>query len=109
MYLTRFQKKFQDAAINYWLSQGAPAEKLILGMATYGRSFTLANPKNNGVGAASRGPGAAGPFTREPSNLGYNEICTFVQSKGWTVTFDEERRVPYATKGNQWVGYDNIQ
>lgn len=98
-----------DAAIKYWLAQGAPAEKLILGVPFYGRAFTLQNAQQHGIGAPTTGPGAAGPYTREPGMLGYNEICAGVQSGEWSVVFDEEQRTPYAYKGNQWVGYDDVK
>lgn len=94
-----------DASIKYWLQQGAPAEKLVLGVPFYGRAFTLQNKDQHGVGAPTTGPGVAGPFTREKGMLGYNEIC----SGDWTVVFDEEQRTPYAYNGNQWVGFDNIK
>ena len=63
-----------DACVKYWLSAGAPANKLILGIPTYGKSFTLANQANHGVGATSVGAGQPGPFTREGGSLGYNEV-----------------------------------
>jgi chitinase len=65
---------FQDFAINYWIQKGAPANKLNVGMATYGRTFTLQNTSNTAVGAAITGPGIAGPYTREAGTLGYNEV-----------------------------------
>ena len=40
-----------DFAVQYWIAKGAPREKLNLGMATYGRSFRLTNPANNGLGS----------------------------------------------------------
>ncbi|CAK9808295.1 CHIT1 [Anthophora plagiata] len=98
-----------NSAVRYWLSQGAPADKLILGIPAYGRSFTLANAGNNGLGAPAKGPGNAGPYTREAGNLGYNEICSDIRQGGWTVVRDSQQRVPYAFKGNQWVGYDDAQ
>lgn len=77
-------------------------------MPFYGRSFTLANKNQNGLGAATIGPGTAGPYTREGGMLGYNEICEFFKQGGWTILLNEEQRVPYAYKGDQWVGYDDV-
>ncbi|XP_076659481.1 chitinase-3-like protein 1 [Halictus rubicundus] len=98
-----------DAAVRYWLSKGAPADKLVVGIPSYGRSFTLANPGNNDVGAPTTGAGAAGPYTRQPGMLGYNEICESMRQGGWTVRRQNEQRVPYAVKGNLWVGYDDVE
>ncbi|KAF8787213.1 Chitotriosidase-1 like protein [Argiope bruennichi] len=95
-----------DYAIKYWIKNGAPKEKIILGMGTYGRSYTLANAANNGLGAPATGPGTKGPFTAQDGMLGYNEIC---RDKGWTEVFVQHVDAPYAYKGNQWVGYDNAK
>ena len=40
-------------AVNMWLDGGFPANKLALGLATYGRAFTLSDPSQNGFGAPS--------------------------------------------------------
>ncbi|KAL2743966.1 chitinase-3-like protein 1 isoform X1 [Vespula maculifrons] len=98
-----------DASVKYWLAQGAPPEKLILGVPFYGRSFTLRNVQQHAIGSPTTGAGTAGPYTREPGMLGYNEICTQLHNGKWTVVYDNEQRVPYAYNGNQWVGYDNVQ
>ncbi|KAG8041477.1 hypothetical protein G9C98_002770, partial [Cotesia typhae] len=98
-----------EAAVKYWLSKGAPKEKLILGVPTYGRAFTLSDPSDNGIGAASSGPGTAGPYTWEAGMLGYNEICKALKEGGWNVYFDRERKAPWAHKENQWVGFDNVE
>ena len=50
-----------DAAVNYWINNGAPKSKLILGLASYGRSFTLASTTQNGLGAPANGAGNALP------------------------------------------------
>lgn len=63
-----------EASINYWISQGAPREKLVLGTPLYGRTFTLSNPAYYLIGSAASGPGQAGPYTRENGFLGYNEV-----------------------------------
>lgn len=94
--------------MNYWIELGAPREKLIMGMPLYGQSFTLADPKNNGLNAKAPGPGVAGEFTRAAGFLAYYEICDRIQNHGWTVVEDSQGRMgPYAYKGNQWVSFDD--
>lgn len=95
-------------SINYWISHGAPREKLILGMGTYGRGFTLDNPSVNGLYAPASQAIEAGPCTREPGTWGYNEICErqLAQPGQWTVKEDPYYRSPYAYNGRLWIGYD---
>eukprot|EP00002_Diphylleia_rotans_P009338 TRINITY_DN1945_c0_g1_i1.p1 TRINITY_DN1945_c0_g1~~TRINITY_DN1945_c0_g1_i1.p1 ORF type:complete len:407 (+),score=93.65 TRINITY_DN1945_c0_g1_i1:47-1267(+) len=95
-----------DNAVNIWLAGGAPANKLILGLGTYGRSWTLANPSNNGMNAPAVGAGNAGTYTREGGFLSYYEIVTML-GNGATRAYDNTRKVPYAYLGNQWVCYDD--
>lgn len=96
-----------DYAVSYLLGRlGAPADKLVMGIPTYGRSFTLASSKT-GVGAPISGPGIPGQFTKEAGILAYYEVCDFLQ--GATVHRLLGQQVPYATKGNQWVGYDDLE
>ncbi|XP_065259490.1 chitinase-3-like protein 1 [Emys orbicularis] len=95
-----------DYAVRYWRSKGAPAEKLIMGIPTYGRSFALSSSKT-GISAPISGPGSPGPFTQEAGLLAYYEICTF--TPGATTERIVEQEVPYSYKGNQWVGYDDEQ
>ena len=98
-----------EGTVDYWLKSGCPANKLVLGLGTYGKSFTLSNPSQNGVNAASQGGGQAGPYTKQAGFLGYNEICEKLKNKELTEVFDNTLQVPYAFKGNQWVGYDNVK
>nr|XP_003933503.1 acidic mammalian chitinase isoform X3 [Saimiri boliviensis boliviensis] len=97
-----------DYVMSYWKDNGAPAEKLIVGFPTYGRTFTLSNPSNTGIGAPTSGAGPAGPYTRESGFLAYYEICTFLKN-GATQEWDAPQEVPYAYQGNEWVGYDNVK
>ncbi|XP_055000672.1 chitinase-3-like protein 1 [Sorex araneus] len=92
-----------DYSVSYMLRRGAPAPKLLMGIPTFGRTFTLSSADTD-VGAPASGPGEPGRFTKEPGMLAYYEICDFLQ--GATVR-RLDQQVPYATKGNQWVGYDD--
>ncbi len=49
-----------DYVIDYWISNGAPREKLMLGMATYGRTFRLEKASKTKAGNTAVGPGTAG-------------------------------------------------
>ncbi|XP_064162209.1 acidic mammalian chitinase-like [Anguilla rostrata] len=93
-----------DFAMRYWRGQGAPAEKLHMGFTTFGRSFTLSS-SDQGPGAPARGSASAGPYVQEMGLWSYYEICSFIQ--GTTVQWIEEQQVPYAVKGDEWVGFDN--
>ncbi|XP_044206711.1 acidic mammalian chitinase-like [Thunnus albacares] len=95
-----------DFAMKYWRDQGAPLDKLMMGFATYGRTFRTSTAAI-GVGAPASGPASAGPYTREAGFWSYYEICTFLE--GGRVHWINEQMVPYATKGNEWVGFDNRQ
>ena len=94
-------------AANYWLELGCPRDKLLIGLITYGRSFTLTDPEVDGPRAPSRGPGTAGKFTREAGFLAYYEICEMIQGGG-EVTRMEDQGVPYLVYKDQWVGYEDV-
>lgn len=95
-------------AANYWHQKGAPRNKLIIGLGTYGRSFTLVDASNHGVGAPASGAGAPGTYTREKGFLSYYEICE-MRKNGGTTYRDPVAKVPYYVNPNTklWVGYDD--
>ncbi|XP_055090053.1 chitotriosidase-1 isoform X2 [Symphalangus syndactylus] len=95
-----------DAAVQLWLQKGTPASKLILGMPTYGRSFTLASSSDTRVGAPATGSGTPGPFTKEGGMLAYYEVCSW---KGVTKQRIKDQEVPYIFRDNQWVGFDDVE
>ncbi|KAK2178238.1 hypothetical protein NP493_552g01047 [Ridgeia piscesae] len=95
-------------AANYWIKEGCPRRKLVIGMSTYGRSFRLANQANHGVGAPKRGRPGRGTYTRVSGFLAYYEICEdLIKGNEQNVKWHKELKAPYAYKGDMWVSYDN--
>ncbi|ALC44312.1 Cht9 [Drosophila busckii] len=92
-----------EKAVRLWLKQGAPANKLLLGMPFYGHSYQLKDNAKNRPNDGSSGPGSPGIYTGSSGFLGYNEICL----NKWKTLFDTQSSSPFAFQENQWVGFDN--
>nr|AHZ21076.1 chitinase [Eriocheir sinensis] len=100
----------QDFAINYWIDGGMPADKIAQGVPLYGRCWTLTSADDTGYYATATQPGIAGPYTRSPGFLGYNEICEAITTRGWTVVNDPAMHEPYVysiTDNRIWCSYDD--
>lgn len=57
----------------YWKNKGASAEKVLMGITTYGRTFTLRS-RFNRLGSRISGPGEAGTYTGNPGYLSNYEV-----------------------------------
>ncbi|XP_076043180.1 chitinase 7 [Oratosquilla oratoria] len=105
---TPYQMKLTvDFSIREWIKQGAPPQKILVGMPTYGRSFTLADPDSFDIGAEVTAGGDAGRYTLEEGFMSYYEVCEFLFQENTTLVWDNEQLVPFAYRGNQWVGFDD--
>ena len=91
--------------VGAWLEGGMPPHQIALGIATYGRSFTLASANNARLGAPSDGPGLAGRYTETQGFLSYYEVCmtSWSSKENWQLS---GVGAPFASKANQWVGYE---
>ncbi|XP_054640300.1 chitinase-3-like protein 1 [Dunckerocampus dactyliophorus] len=93
-----------NAIMQYLMAQGAPAGKLLLGFPVHARSFTLSTTAA-GLNAPVSGAAPPGPYTQQIGFWAYYETCSFLI--GASVWWDDIEKVPFAVKGNQWVGFDN--
>ncbi|XP_042144784.1 chitinase-3-like protein 1 [Ixodes scapularis] len=98
-----------ETGLQFWIDKGANVSKMVLGLPLYGRTFTLDDPKNSGYLALATQPGQAGNHTKFAGYLGYNEICVLRRPGGWKETRDPDVGAPVIVKGDQWIGYDDVE
>lgn len=98
-----------EFSVEYYLKNGVPPSKLVLGVGFYGRTFLLRDPTNPAVAAPSKTTAFAGPYTREDGFLGYNEICEkqVSESGAWRIVWQKAHQAPYMFRDNMWVSYDD--
>lgn len=88
-----------------WVTLGVPKSKIIVGLATYGRGWTLAGSETK-VGAAATAASNANTYTKLAGMIAYYEACDLL-SKGAQRFFDDAQASPYLVMGNQWYSYDD--
>nr|XP_027225076.1 chitotriosidase-1-like [Penaeus vannamei] len=101
-----------DYGVRYWISKGVDKTKLVLGLSTYGTTWTLNSLGDTGYYAYATQAGKPGPYTATLGILGYNEICELQHgSDQWTVVRDPAMHEPYAysTTDKTWCGYEDSQ
>ena len=60
--------------MRFYLKLGAERRKLVVGIPTYGRSYTLIDENFSGVQAAAESPGLKGKYTKEDGYLSFYEV-----------------------------------
>ncbi|XP_052181710.1 cysteine-rich receptor-like protein kinase 19 isoform X7 [Diospyros lotus] len=93
-----------DYGIKQWIAKGFPASKIVLFLPYYGYAWKLTNPKNNAIGAAASGPGAA-----SGGYIAYSYIRTSVKSYGVISEYNATYVVNYFTQGSLWVCFDDVE
>uniref|UniRef100_A0A182P4K7 GH18 domain-containing protein n=1 Tax=Anopheles epiroticus TaxID=199890 RepID=A0A182P4K7_9DIPT len=89
--------------VETWIDFGCPPKKMILGIGLFGQAYTLANPAVYNVDAPTVGPGAEGQYYYE----GYYPYYEVTTTSGWSIFYDPIGQMPFAVRGNQWMGYED--
>jgi chitinase len=92
-----------DAAVKQYLAAGVPADKIVLGVAFYGRGFAGVTPVNNGVNQ---------PYRRFEGEHTYAELAgKFVGQQGFIRYWDGNAQAPYLwnSASRTFITYDDPQ
>lgn len=96
-----------NCTITKWIAYGAAANKIILGVAKYADTFTLAAGGNGGIQSPTTGPGTAGPYSNRLGFLTDYEDCNYKFTKrGYTHCQNDS--IPFGSyDDNQWASSEN--
>ncbi|KAK7086581.1 putative glycosyl hydrolase 18 [Halocaridina rubra] len=84
----------------YWVNKGMPKQKLVIGIPTYGRTWRLLISYWDSISSPAIGQGIAKGI------LSYIEAQSFI-CEGAKEYFDEESKVPFATRGRHWISFED--
>ncbi|XP_063604125.1 endochitinase-like [Penaeus indicus] len=103
-----YRERNANNGVLLWEEFGCPRNKLVLGTAFYGRTFTLRDPTNTALHASVSAAGYPGPYTGAHGSMIYLEICKLlVEDPEWVTGYDDVGLVPYMYSHDQWVGYED--
>ncbi|CAJ0583248.1 unnamed protein product, partial [Mesorhabditis spiculigera] len=96
-----------DWAAKHWVEKGMPREKLLIGLGTYGRGFTLTDAnREKPMNTSGNQPAKITEFVQEAGVASYYELCEMLIG-GAQRHWHGEHQVPYLTNGSQWWSYDD--
>ena len=92
-----------DSSVRQHIAAGIPPEKLMLGVAFYGRGFAGVRPQNNGLNQ---------PYEHYEADHSYADLRDkFIGSQGFVRYWDERAKAPYLwnSAAKTFVTYDDPQ
>ncbi|ALC49239.1 Cht11 [Drosophila busckii] len=90
--------------VNWWLKNGLEPQRLVVGLPTFGHSYTLVSPFNSRVGAPARGIGKCGEAGFTTLTATCECIKTFFAPN---LYFDRQTCSPYLSAIMEWISYEN--
>lgn len=93
--------------IDFYTSKGISPEKLLLGIPTYGRSWTLADPQRYGLHSPALGKGGPAPYSGLSGLYIYADVCVAKQ-KGAATVQDQQCVAEYLHHDTTWVAFESI-
>jgi chitinase len=100
--------EIQDAIDLLWRNDIDP-DKVVMGVAFYGRAFTATSQQCMTPGCTYESGAESGSCSKEVGILLGSEIVDIIKEKGITPTLDKAAAVKIATWNDQWVAYDDAE
>jgi hypothetical protein len=95
------------SGMQMFYKNGITGDKIVLGLAAYARTFTLADTSCTGIGCEFRGAGAAGECTASPGVLSNSEVERLIDSDlNISLQKDDASGTMVLVKGDQWITFD---
>ncbi|GER42847.1 chitinase [Striga asiatica] len=87
--------------VESWMKAGVEAQKLVMGLPMYGRTWKLKSENETGIGAPAVGVGMG-----DEGTMTYGQIVNLTNA---TEVYDSKTVSAYSVSGLDWVGYDDVQ
>ncbi|XP_022129999.2 chitinase-3-like protein 1 [Pieris rapae] len=92
--------------IQMYLSKGLNQSKIVVGIPTYGHSFSLVNEDNADIGSPASGYGHVGGS----GFVSYPEVCDFLKvNSNVSIVEEKNAKVSYLHKQSEWISFDSPQ
>lgn len=91
-----------DSAVKLHMNNGVPANKIVVGCAFYGHSWSGVTNSNNGLYQSYSGSAN--------DEITYTQLASsYINKNGYTRYWDSQAKAPYLWNGNTFVSYDDEQ
>ncbi|KAK2732853.1 hypothetical protein FQN57_002465 [Myotisia sp. PD_48] len=100
--------EIQNMILPLWYADIEPA-KINLGLAYYGRGYTLSSPTCNIINCSWVGPSRGGNCTKTPGVMTLKEIKDLIFEKGIEPLLLSREMMKQVSWDNQWIGYDDME
>jgi len=90
-----------DYSTRYWIDSGVNISKLIFGIPTYGRGYTLLTHELHNLYAPATGISSYG------DSIGYQTICPLLNRSDVTYVYNVDAESPFIYFGNEWIGLED--
>jgi len=107
-------------SVYYYIEEGMPKEKIVVGLATFGHGFVLPEgTEETGLFCPTIAGSPPGPYSQLVGFLEYYEILQAFNNDTlpwlpgatpgeWTTVVDGCYLAPYSVNGPYWIGYDDF-